>query len=125
MASLCDAFGENICVDTGEVKCIYGKELTTSFLNTCTALGFHVDNYNFLAHIDDMKANMLIDIISKLEVIKVNIKNIKKVHIWIGERTKFNGNKSLNIANEIVKIIKKPVKYYKDDNNIIRINKNI
>ena len=74
MTDLCSAFGNDTCINTGEVKLIKNKELSTLFLNTCCAIGFHVDNYNFLAHVDNLTSNMFNKIINKLKIIQYKFK---------------------------------------------------
>ncbi len=123
MSDLCSAFGDDTCINTGEVSQKFKKNISTSFLNTCSALGFHVNGYNFLAHIDDMKKNMYKIIIKKLNEIKHELKNIKKIHIWIGDNCN-NNCQSLIIAKKVVKYLNKQVEYHKDQ-DIIIVNKSL
>jgi len=123
MSNLCYAFGDSTCVNTGEVKLNYkelNKDLSTSFINTCCALGFHVNGFNFLAHVDDMTPNMYNKIISKLQIISSNLKDIKNIHVWVGMMCTTKSNCGcLKICKKVIKYINKPVTYHNDDNNII------
>ena len=51
MSLLCNAFSINdsICVNTGEVI-VSSKNLSTSFVNTCTVIAFKYENIKFMAH---------------------------------------------------------------------------
>jgi len=124
MVDLCSAFGDYTCVNTGEVKLVKNQKLSTSFLNTCCALGFNVDEYKFLAHIDDFTSNMFNKTIDKLNIIKDKFNKINKVEIWIGEACTINTCDSLKIVQKILifmKIDKDKIKYYEDNNDIIII----
>lgn len=125
MANLCYAFSnENICVNTGEVLCKKNKSLATSFINTCCALGFHVNGYNYLAHIDDMNLNMYNMMVYVLNDNNINIQDIKKINIWVGRMCGDNC-KSLKIAKQFVSYLNRPVSYYKDNDELIVIDVNI
>ena len=125
MANLCIAFSDTkYCVETGSIKFIKSDFLVTSFINTCCVLAFHVNGFNFLAHIDDMIPNMYNNIIEILIKNNDHIRYIKKVHIWIGSFCN-NTCSSLQIANNVAKYIDKPIIYHKDNDNEIKIDKNL
>jgi hypothetical protein len=122
MSLLCNAFPNNdnsICVNTGEVKS-NKNTLVTSFVNTCSVLGFSHNRINFLAHIDAINPNMLR--IIKKELQKFDIKNIKEIHIWKGKGC-YDNCPSYEIVKNLIKLFNKNIKinYNKSNYDIIKI----
>lgn len=124
MTSLCYAYGDSTCINTGEVKLVKNKKVSTSFINTCCALGFSVDGYNFLAHIDEITSNMYDITINELNIIKDKFNKIDTIKIWIGAACNIDSCGSFDIVQQVLNymnIDKNKIKYYKDDNNTIII----
>lgn len=132
MASLCSVYGNTntICVDTGEVKMHIGKKLSTSFLNTCCALGFIYKNIHFLAHIDHLTPFMYEKVLVELTKVKKYAKKAK-INIWIGEKCGEKCNFKINNINQIYKkcnkceslnIIYKLLNYLNKNDNIYYYN---
>ena len=121
MSLLCSAFpsSDGICVNTGEVK-ISTKPLTTSFVNTCTAIGFKFRNNNFLAHIDVMNPNM--ENITSEALSKVDISEVKLVNVWKGSKCK-NECPSYILALKFLKQFNKEIIHHKSvrDISIIKV----
>ena len=124
MTSLCYAYGDSTCINTGEVKLVKNIKVSTAFINTCCALGFSVDGYNFLAHIDEITSNMYENTINELNIIKNRFDKIDTIKIWIGEACNIYSCGSFKIVQKILnymKIDKNKINYFKDDNNTIII----
>ena len=114
MSLICNVYSNGnknaICVNTGEVK-ISKKHLSTSFVHTCSVLAFTVNDLNFLAHVDAFVPNMKEKMLVELK--NLNVKNIKKVHIWKGSNC-FEDCPSYEIVKEILKEIGiNNIKYHK------------
>jgi len=119
MSLLCDAFihVDTKCVNTGEVA-ISKKTLVTSFVRTCSVLGFNYKGNNFLAHIDALDPNMKLKIINKLNIL--NPQYIKEIKIWKGSACNSNCP-SFQLAKEIVSNLSGKVIYYQAKENLIKI----
>ena len=120
MSLLCNAFSTNdsICVNTGEAI-VSSKNLSTSFVNTCTVIAFKYDNIKFMAHIDAINPNMENIIEDKLK--NLNLSKISKIYVWKGSKC-FLNCPSFNLANKIInKIGCKNIVYLQSNNDIIRI----
>jgi hypothetical protein len=124
MTSLCYAYGDSTCINTGEVKLVKNKKVSTSFINTCCALGFSVDGYNFLAHIDEITSDMYDKTINELNIIKDKFNKIHTIKIWIGAACNIDSCGSFDIVQQVLNymnIDKNKIKYYKDNNDTIII----
>ena len=120
MSLLCNAFSINdsICVNTGEVI-ISSKNLSTSFVNTCTVIAFKYDNIKFMAHLDAINPNM--EFIVDQQLNNIDFSKITNIYIWKGSKC-FSNCPSFNLAQKIIKKIgNKNVIYSQSNNDIIRI----
>ena len=120
MSLLCNAFSssDSICVNTGEAI-ISERDLTTSFVNTCTVIAFKYDNVKFMAHLDAINPNM--ENIVNLKLSLIDFDKIKQIYIWKGNKC-FSNCPSFNLAKKIAdRIGSKEIIYLQSDSKIIRI----
>lgn len=119
MSLLCDAFinTDSVCVNTGEVK-VSKKTLVTSFVKTCSVLAFTYKKINFLAHIDALTPDMESKINMKLK--ELNPKFINEINIWKGSACNISCP-SYEIAKKIGNSLNGKIKYYRANDNLIKI----
>jgi len=123
MAFLCDAYNINTeCVNTGEVKSS-NKTLITSFVEICTAIGFHYNGINFLAHVDGMEPNMDSKVINELK--KINPKKIDKIHVWKGYKCENNCPSFQIVQNIVNQLNGKKVYHIYNENDTITIDSSL